>query len=100
MRGFGHSQALNRAPEVAKIPSMPDPREAILAPSVANTIARGAGAVLGSVPSASHPPALVDAIALRGDQLALARDFWGAVTTFSQGGYVVHPQQGSLFEQR
>jgi hypothetical protein len=78
---------------------MPDPREAILAPSVASTIARGAGTVLGSVPSGFHHPALADAIALRGDQLALAQDFWGAVATFHQGGYIVHPHQGNLFEQ-
>jgi len=60
----------------------------------------GAGAVLGSVATgAPYHPAFADALAMRSDQVALARDFWGSVSAFNVGITVVHPNQGQLFEQ-
>lgn len=48
-----------------------------------NDALMGAGSVLGALPvSGSRNPALQDALALRGDQLAVGSDFSRAMETF------------------
>jgi hypothetical protein len=46
-------------------------------------------------------PALADALAMQGDQVAVAGDFWGSVAAVhASGNMPTHPDQGSLFDPR